>query len=65
MTYEETNQFYAILFLAAIFVLYLLRNAHPIFGGIWRIISLFGIVLFVTLFVNYAKKEIKDWWNKD
>jgi hypothetical protein len=65
MTYEETNQFYAVLLIAAIFVLYLLRNTNPIFGGIWRIIRLFGIVLFVTLFANYAKKEVKEWWNKD
>ena len=65
MTYEETNQLYAVLLIAAIFVLYLLRNTNPIFYGIWRIIRLFGIVLFVTLFANYAKKEVKEWWNKD
>jgi len=65
MTYEEKMQLYAVLFLVAIFVIYLLRNTNPIFYAIWRIIRLFGIVLFATLFANYAKKEIKEWWNKD
>jgi hypothetical protein len=65
MTYEETNQLYAVLMIGVIFVLYLLRNVHPIFYGIWRIIRLIGIVLFATLLANYAKKEIKEWWNKD
>jgi hypothetical protein len=64
MTYDEINQLYAVLFLAAIFVLYLLRNVHPIFYIIWRVISLFFIILFITLLANYAKKEIKDWWSK-
>lgn len=40
------------------------RN-HPIIGPIYRIVQMFFIVLFATLFANYAKKEIKEWWNKD
>lgn len=64
MTYEETNQLYAVLMIGVIFVLYLLRNVHPIFYGIWRIIQVFFVVLFATLLANYAKKEIKEWWNK-
>ena len=38
---------------------------HPIIGPIYRIVGLFFIVLFAILFANYAKKEIKEWWNKD
>lgn len=38
---------------------------HPIIGPIYRVVELFFIVLFATLFANYAKKEIKEWWNKD
>jgi hypothetical protein len=38
---------------------------HPIIGPIYRVIQMFFVVLFVTLFANYAKKEIKEWWNKD
>ena len=38
---------------------------HPILGPIYHVIRLFFIVLFVTLFANYAKKELKEWWNKD
>ena len=36
-----------------------------IIGPIYRIIQAFFIVLFATLFANYAKKEIKEWWKKD
>ena len=38
---------------------------NPIIGPIYRVVQAFFIVLFVTLFANYAKKEIKEWWNKD
>lgn len=65
MTYEQEQQLTGLLMIGAIFLLYLLRNVHPIFGGTWKIVRLFGIILFVTLFANYAKKEIKEWWNKD
>ena len=65
MTYEQKQQFTAFLLIGAIFLLYLLRNVHPIFGGIWKIVKWFGIILFATLLANYAKKEVKEWWNKD
>lgn len=38
---------------------------HPFFGPIYHVVRMFFIVLFITLFANYAKKEIKEWWNKD
>ena len=38
---------------------------HPVIGPIFHIIKMFFVVLFATLFVNYAKKEVKKWWNKD
>jgi energy-coupling factor transporter transmembrane protein EcfT len=43
-------------------VLYLLRNT-PL-GFLWKIYKWFWAILFVTLFANYAKKEIKEWWEK-
>ena len=57
-------QFYVVIFFIALFLLWLFRRV-PIIGGIWKIISIFFTVLFLTLFVNYAKKEVKAWWNKD
>jgi hypothetical protein len=38
---------------------------HPIIGPIYHVIKLFFIVLFSTLMIGFAKKEIKEWWNKD
>ena len=46
-------------------VLYLLRNKNPFFKSIWKFIRIFFLVLLATLTVNYAKKSIKEWWNKD
>lgn len=45
-------------------VLYIFRN-NLIIGPIWRAYKLFWMVLFVMLLGNYAKKQIKAWWNKD
>lgn len=38
---------------------------HPIIGPIYYVVKMFFIVLFATLFINYAKKSIKDWWKED
>jgi hypothetical protein len=43
-------------------IAYLLRKTS--FGFIWKFLRMFFIILFVTLGTNYAKKEIKEWWNK-
>lgn len=37
----------------------------PIIGIIYNVIVLFFGVLLATLFVNYAKKSIKEWWKED
>ena len=46
-------------------VLYLLRNKNPFFKSVWKFIRIFFLVLLATLTINYAKKSIKEWWNKD
>jgi hypothetical protein len=61
-TSDELN---GLLLLIVIGVLYLLRNTNAFFRVLWKIIATFFIVLFATLMANYAKKEIKEWWNKD
>ena len=45
-------------------LLYLLRNTHPLFKGIWHIIRLFFIILLTTLAANYTKDKVKEWWEK-
>ncbi len=54
-----------IIFIPSMVLLYQLRNKNETFKAIWKIVSTFFIVLFAILFANYAKKEIKNWWNKD
>jgi hypothetical protein len=49
-----------ILFVAS----FILRDA-PIFKGIWKCFKWFFIIGLLNLGGNYAKKEIKNWWNKD
>jgi len=48
-----------IIFWSVIFVIFLIG------GPLWRIVKLFFIVLLATLGINFVKKEVKDWWNKD
>jgi flagellar motor component MotA len=50
-----------ILTCVVIFLFYILKDT-PL-GFLWRITRLFFIILFATLFANYAKDEIKKWWN--
>ena len=63
-TNSTLEHFYVVLFFIVVFLLWLFRNV-PIIGSIWKIVLIFFTVLFLTLFANYAKKEIKAWWNND
>lgn len=68
LMYEQTftSGQVAMLFLvgATTLTAYLLKEI-PVVGKAWIIIKLFWLVIFGTLFLNYAKKEIKAWWKKD
>jgi len=44
--------------------LYINRNSK-VGGGLWTIYKLFWGMLLLILSVNFAKKEVKEWWNKD
>ena len=46
-----------------ILVSYLLR-AIPPFKQLWWFFKWFFIMFLVVLSVNYAKKEVKEWWEK-
>lgn len=52
-----------IIFCLVMVMLYFFRHI-PIIGILWKIVVMFFLVLFATLFINYAKKEIKEWWSK-
>lgn len=45
-------------------VSFLFRSMPP-FTQIWNIYKFIFLTLFAVLFANYAKKSVKDWWNKD
>jgi len=62
MTYEQQQTLEGLLVLGVIFLLYLLRNVHPIFKGIWFVVKWFFIILLATLLANYAKDKVKEWW---
>jgi hypothetical protein len=61
----EKNEIESLFLWGVIGVLYLLRNKNPFFKSVWKFIRIFFLVLLATLTVNYAKKSIKEWWNKD
>lgn len=44
--------------------LYINRNSK-LWGGLWQMYKLFWGILLLILTANFAKKEIKEWWNKD
>ena len=43
-------------------VIWLLRKT-PL-GFLWKVWSIFFVALFIVLGVNFAKDELKKWWNK-
>jgi hypothetical protein len=53
-----------IIFWGLVYIIYRNRNKSKDMAGLWRIISVFFVVLLATLGANYAKKSIKDWWSK-
>lgn len=64
MSHDEYQSFVYLLGVGVItLVLWLIKDT-PL-GFLWKWYKLFWIVLFATLFVNYAKKQVKEWWKKD
>lgn len=53
-----------IIFWGLVYVLYKNKSKSKETAGLWRLVSTFLAVLLATLGANYAKKEIKEWWNK-
>jgi len=64
VTYDEAQSFLYLIGLGVVtFALWSLRDT-PL-GFLWRIYKIFWIVLFAILLLNYAKKQVKEWWKKD
>jgi hypothetical protein len=64
MSYDEAKSILYMIGLGVVtFALWSLRDT-PL-GFLWRIYKIFWIVLFATLLLNYAKKQVKEWWKKD
>jgi DMSO reductase anchor subunit len=49
--------------LIVIFVVFLFRKEKG-WDKVWHVITVFFGVLLVVLGANYAKKSVKEWWNK-
>ena len=59
---SSSEQFDIICIFLFILVAFWLRKT-PL-GFLWKLVVSFFVVLFATIFINYAKKEIKEWWKK-
>jgi predicted branched-subunit amino acid permease len=42
---------------------FLLRKL-PVVDVIWSVLKMIIVGIFAAIFVDYAKKEVKEWWNK-
>ncbi len=62
---EPTPIFWQIFTAAIFFIVWAgsILNIKP-FVALWKVIKWFLLVIFVALSVDYAKKELKDWWSK-
>jgi hypothetical protein len=60
---SSTDVFFLVLFWGGVLLLYLLRKL-PIFNVLWYVVKWFFITLLVVLGVNFAKGEVKKWWDK-
>jgi hypothetical protein len=60
---SSTDVFFLVLFWGGVLLLYLLREL-PIFNILWYVVKWFFITLLVVLGVNFAKGEVKKWWDK-
>lgn len=64
MSRDEYQSFIYLLVIGVItLVLWLIKDT-PL-GFLWKWYKMFWLVLFATLFINYAKKQVKEWWKKD
>ena len=55
----ETNEFFAVLFLIANFVVFLLKDTNKFCAGVWFVLKSFWIALFAVLAYGFIKEQFK------
>jgi len=62
---EPVSIFWKVFTVVFVFIVWLgsVFNIKP-FVALWKVIKWFLLVIFVALSIDYAKKELKDWWGK-
>jgi cell division protein FtsW (lipid II flippase) len=60
---EQKDQLLAYVILFVLSCVFFLRKL-PVIDVIWFILKMAIVGLFVAIFADYAKKEVKEWWNK-
>lgn len=62
---ESLNTFWQVFIVVFIFIIWAgsTLSIKP-FVTLWRFVKWFLMIIFAVLFANYAKKEVKEWWNK-
>lgn len=64
MSMDDYQSFFTLIIIGGVtFFLWSIRNTK--LGFLWDWYKLFWIMLFAVLLVNYAKKQLKEWWRKD
>ena len=48
-----------------VILLFLGRKKSKLNARLWNFVATFFGLLLLLLGVNYTKKKVKDWWNKD
>ena len=55
----ETNEFFAVLFLIANFVVYLFKDTNKFCANVWFVLKSFWIALFAVLAYGFIKEQFK------
>jgi len=53
----ETNEFFAVLFLVANFVVYLFKDTNKFCASVWFVLKSFWIALFAVLAYGFIKEQ--------
>ena len=60
---EQEKAIVILLIMALITLVFWVLRDTP-FGFFWKVWKWFWVILFATLLADFAKDEVKKWWNK-
>lgn len=63
--YMTQDQQILLFFLVLLSIALWVFRKTPVVGFLWVVWKTFWIVLVAVFLADYAKKELKGWWNKD